>query len=123
MKRRATQSKQDVLALLNAKGTAMSHEMLEAEIDDYNRTTLYRILKRFAEDGIVHRIIGINGKQYFAVCTNCSQEHHKHDHLHFQCRKCEKVECLEEEPQINLPSGYVSENFNGLVSGLCASCS
>ncbi|NHN25411.1 transcriptional repressor [Flavobacterium jejuense] len=123
MNRRKTKSKRDVLEALKSKGSAMSHEMLEAVVEDYNRATIYRILNRFREEGIVHRIVGVNGKQYFAICTNCEKENHNHNHIHFQCNTCEKVECLNEELQINLPKGYVLEGFNGLVSGLCSNCS
>lgn len=123
MKRRSTKSKEDVLQALKARGSAMSHEMLEAESEGYNRATIYRILNRFREDGIVHRIIGANGKQYFAVCRNCEKENHNHNHIHFQCNNCEKVECLEDEPKINLPKDYILKDFNALVSGLCSDCS
>lgn len=122
MKRRNTKSKDDVLEILRLKGTAMSHDMIENEIDGYNRATIYRILNRFCKDGIVHRIVGMNGKQYFAMCTTCKHEEHRHNHIHFQCNNCEKVECLEEEPVINLPKGYTFENFNSVVSGICQDC-
>jgi Fur family ferric uptake transcriptional regulator len=32
------------------------------------------------------------------------------------------VECLSAEIKISLPPGYRGDNFNGLVSGLCAAC-
>lgn len=122
MKRRSTKSKMKVLEVLKEKNRAMSHDMLEEEIIDFNRATLYRILNSFWEDGIVHRIMGLDGKQYFAICTNCAEGRHDHDHLHFQCTNCDKVECLDYRPKINLPMGYVFGNFNGLVSGVCIDC-
>ncbi len=122
MKRRKTKSKEDVLKTLKSNGTAMSHDMIETKIEDYNRATIYRILNRFQEDGIVHRIVGIDGKQYFAICTNCEQKNHSHNHLHFQCTNCKRVECLKEEPRIDLPKNYVMHDFNGLISGLCGNC-
>ncbi len=44
MKRRNTGSQQEVVNALRQNGPAMSHEMLESEIEGFNRTTLYRIL-------------------------------------------------------------------------------
>ena len=96
--------------------------MLESEIEGFNRATLYHILNRFREDGIVHRIIGIDGKHYFALCSNCEDEKHKHDHIHFQCTECNKVECLKNELNITLPFGYAFKDFNGVVSGVCDDC-
>lgn len=122
MNRRSTKSKEAVLNILRENGTAMSHEMLEAETEGYNRATIYRILNRFREDGIVHRIVGMDGKQYFAVCLSCDHDRHVHRHLHFQCTSCETVECLPYEPTIALPAGYALQEFHGLVTGLCAAC-
>ena len=122
MQRRSTRSKQEVLDLLQRHPSAMSGDMVEAEIDGYNRATIYRILNRFCADGIVHRIVGLDGKQYYAICADCDAAQHRHDHLHFQCTRCEKVECLPEIPTIRLPEGYRMETFNGLVAGVCGGC-
>lgn len=128
MKRRNTQSKQEILAALRASDTALSHDMIQEELiqaeqTSFDRATIYRVLNRFCEDGIVHRIVGDDGKQYFALCLNCEKKHHKHNHFHFRCLQCGKVECLEKEINVSLPEGYVSENFNGLISGRCSKCS
>jgi Fur family ferric uptake transcriptional regulator len=122
MKRRKTASKERVLSLLRAKKFAMSHESIADEIEDINRATIYRILNQFCEDGLAHKVIVENGKQFFALCRNCGTEDHHHNHLHFQCKKCNQVECFKSEVNISLPEGYRVENFNGLVSGLCNNC-
>lgn len=125
MERRNTQTKIAVLeALKNAK-SALSHDMLQEELSsNINRATIYRVLNRFCEDGVVHRIMGDNGKQYFALCINCDEQkkEHKHNHFHFRCLKCEKIECLKNEIDVLLPKGYVFENFNGFISGHCNNC-
>ncbi len=123
MKRRKTPSKEKILAILKSQDYATSHEKIANQIDDINRATIYRILNQFCEDGIAHRIIAENGKQFFALCKDCEAEEHHHNHLHFQCNTCEKVECFESEINISLPNGYVIENFNGLINGFCNLCS
>ncbi|PWL39703.1 transcriptional regulator [Flagellimonas aquimarina] len=123
MKRRQTHSTQEILELLKAENQAMNHEMIQSKLDSQvNRATIYRVLNRFCEDGIVHKIVGDDGKQYFAFCLNCTQKTHNHNHFHFRCTQCGKVECLEKEASISLPEGYVLENFNGLISGTCNDC-
>lgn len=97
----------------------MIQEELSIEVD---RATIYRVLNRFLEDGVVHKVIGENGKQYFALCENCDSHDHNHNHFHFRCVQCGKVECLAKEVKINLPAGYSAQNFNGMVSGQCAEC-
>lgn len=123
MKRRNTKSTAAILAIFNNENTALSHKMIQEKVTNkIDKATIYRILSRFVEDGIVHEIIGDDGKKYFALCEDCNEVTHEHNHFHFRCLSCEKVECLKEEININLPKGYASINFNGLVSGYCVNC-
>lgn len=124
MKRRNTPAKQSILNILKSTGTALSQEMIEAEVKgEMDRVTIYRVLNSFCEDGITHRILADNGKYYFALCLNCNEKQHSHDHFHFRCLKCEKVECLHEKVKVTLPEGYVSETISSWISGYCNTCS
>ncbi|WP_159801093.1 Fur family transcriptional regulator [Flavobacterium sp. MK4S-17] len=124
MKRRNTPAKQSILNILKSSGTALSQEMIEAEVKgEMDRVTIYRVLNSFCEDGITHRILADNGKYYFALCLSCNEKQHSHDHFHFRCLKCEKVECLHEKVKVTLPEGYVSETISSWISGYCNTCS
>ncbi|WP_423148383.1 Fur family transcriptional regulator [Rubrolithibacter danxiaensis] len=122
MKRRKTDTQSAILDSLKKSKKALSHDMLQAELAEVDRATIYRALNRFSEDGILHKIIGDDGKLYFAVCTNCTENKHQHNHFHFRCRSCNKVECLANEIQVKVPEGYLAESFNAIVSGLCLNC-
>ena len=123
MRRRNTNIKTAILDCLKETKEALSHEMLESELKgSVNRATIYRALNSFYEDGIVHKVYSDDGKQYFAYCLNCDENKHRHNHFHFRCTKCGKVECLEQEIEIDLPTGYTFTNFNAIISGLCAGC-
>lgn len=124
MIRRNTKSKQMVLDLLTTSNFALCHEEILQELESkIDRATVYRILNSFCEDGIVHKIVGDEGKQYFALCKKCTAEKHLHQHLHFKCKLCQKVKCIDYEVKINLPEGYTMENFNAFISGYCPACS
>lgn len=123
MKRRNTVSKQQIMAMLESSGSALNHEMVQSEIKNVDRATIYRVLNRFCEDGIAHRVIGDDGKQYFALCVNCDKKNHSHNHFHFRCLTCGTVECLKGEMNVSLPAGYRSENINGFITGYCSKCS
>jgi Fur family ferric uptake transcriptional regulator len=123
MKRRNTPSKAAVLSALEKANTALSHDHIRELVpESIDRATIYRILNRFCDDGMVHRIIADDGKQYFAICENCEADHHHHDHFHFRCLSCDTVECLPAEISVSLPAGYRAENFNGVISGKCSGC-
>lgn len=123
MKRRNTPGKEAVLSTLQKAGTALNHDQIVNQLDGtVDRATVYRILNRFCVDGLTHRIVGDDGKRYFALCDDCGTDEHHHDHFHFRCLSCDKVECLTSEISVNLPAGYRAENFNGVISGECSGC-
>lgn len=122
MKPRNTKTKAIILESLKEAAQAVSHDVLQEKLEGkVDRATIYRVLNRFCDEGIAHRIVGDDGKQYFAVCINC-QEKHQHNHFHFRCLNCGKVECLPNETDVHLPQGYRLENFNGFISGYCSEC-
>lgn len=91
-----------------------------------DRTTLYRTLKTFEENGIVHQIDDGAGVSKYALCApGCNCEIDQDLHLHFHCNTCDETVCLTEHkiPHINLPKGYVAEDVNLVLKGICEKCS
>ncbi len=123
MIRRNTPAKEAVLNLLTHKAKAMSQDSIEKNINiDIDRATIYRVLNRFCEDGILHRIVAEDGKQYFAVCIKCDEKKLTDHHFHFRCTKCETIECLPIEVQFSLDKGYSVESVNCILTGVCKDC-
>jgi Fur family ferric uptake transcriptional regulator len=115
-----------VLSMLSAKNVATSQPDLEDVMDDIDRVTLYRILNAFEEKGIIHKVFDLNGTANYAMCSsNCEENHHRDEHLHFNCSSCKNVYCLDELdlPPIKLPNGFKSEGFTLYATGLCPKCS
>ncbi|OAV75528.1 putative TonB-dependent receptor precursor [Bacteroidales bacterium Barb7] len=122
--KRNTKSKQMVMNILSSSSTALCHEDIEGQLPDkMDRVTIYRILQGFCEDGKVHKIVGENGKTYYALCHDCLAEKHNDNHVHFRCLKCETVSCIDEPLAVpKLPSGYSISNITCLISGYCPQC-
>lgn len=124
MKRRNTPTKEAVINVLYGTGKAMSQSAIEEKINlDSDRATIYRVLNRFCEDGILHRIVAEDGKQYFALCVNCGDKKLPVNHFHFRCTSCQTIECLEEPVYFSVPKGYNVENINCVLTGICNDCS
>ena len=90
------------------------------------RTTLYRTLKTFEDKGIVHHIDDGTGISKYALCEQgCNCELDQDLHLHFHCSNCDKTVCLTDHkiPHINLPDGYIAEDANLVITGICEKCS
>ncbi|CAM4089893.1 Fur family transcriptional regulator [Zobellia roscoffensis] len=123
MKRRNTVTKEAVLSVLNTSGKAMSQQAIEKEIGvDINRATIYRVLNRYCDDGIVHKIIADDGRQYFAICIKCDEKKQPLHHFHFRCTQCETIECLPVPVTFSLPKSYTLEGVNCVLTGVCKDC-
>ncbi|MFN4248413.1 MAG: Fur family transcriptional regulator [Flavipsychrobacter sp.] len=129
MKRRNTISKDAVLGVLASTRKALSHDAVEKQLNgEVDRATIYRILNRFCEDGVVHRITADDGKQYFAICKKCEDmgvEKNKHppdNHFHFRCTNCQTIECLPALVEYKTPNGYNIDRLNCVLIGTCKDC-
>ena len=124
MKRRNTISKEAVLSILTASKKAMSQDAIEKQIEvDVDRATIYRVLNRFCDDGLIHKIVADDGKQYFAVCTKCEDMKVPDNHFHFRCTNCQTIQCLPSMVNFSMPEGYTVERLNCVIIGVCNECS
>lgn len=121
---RNTTAKTKIKELIATSNVALSHSDIQKSLDGLcDRVTIYRILERLLEEGVVHKIVNIDGVVKYAGCHNCSSKHN-HDHIHFSCQKCKSVTCLENvEPSYKLPKNYTVSEMNFTLSGLCPQCS
>ena len=123
---RPTAMRSLVYQQLAKQNTAVALTDIELTFTKADRTTLYRTIKTFEEKGIVHQIDDGTGISKYALCEpGCNCEIENDLHLHFHCNNCDKTVCLTEHkiPQISLPDGYVAEDVNLVVKGICSDCS
>ncbi|WP_405397742.1 Fur family transcriptional regulator [Maribacter sp. Asnod2-G09] len=114
-----------IYKFMASKNTAVALTDIENAFEKAERTTLYRTLKTFEEKGIVHQIDDGTNISKFALCEpGCNCEIDQDLHLHFHCIQCDKTVCLTEHkiPHINLPAGYIAEDANLVIKGICDSC-
>lgn len=122
-KRRNTATQEAVLAILTSKRRAMSQDTIVKQLSiDADRATIYRILNRFCEDEIVHKVVADDGKQYFAVRMKCDEKAVPADHFHFRCTKCETIECLPAVVEYTIPEKYTVHQTNCVLVGVCKDC-
>ena len=120
---RRTKSVDALLHIFEQSTEAFSSTYLVERLNrEMNKTTVYRILERLQDDGILHSFKGKDGLQWYARCQGCSKEQHKDLHPHFQCQDCGKTECLNLDFTIpNVPKHKV-DRAELLLIGLCEDC-
>lgn len=120
---RKTKSVQTLLTIFENNSQAISAVNLINQLDSImNKTTIYRILDRLENDGIVHSFLGKEGLKWYAKCSGCSSDNHKDIHPHFQCKDCGKVDCI--SLGINIPNipGRKVDSSQLLLVGKCDNC-
>lgn len=115
-----------VFDFLRKQNSAVSLNKLEIGLDHTDRITLYRTLKTFEKNGLVHAIADGTGSTKYALCQDqCETDHHEDLHIHFHCEKCNGTFCLPKTkiPEVNLPEGYKISQRELIIKGQCDNCS
>lgn len=108
----------------SSKTPCMVHKKLKKKVPSIGLPTVYRVLEEFKEIGLMVRIPSEDRRLYYGLCHLPGHKHHHH----FVCRKCKKVEEVE---QCNLKTvsdfihrklGAVVESHSLQLEGLCADC-
>ncbi|MDN3687712.1 Fur family transcriptional regulator [Cyclobacterium jeungdonense] len=124
---RVTSCRRDVLKTFLGRKVALSHGDLEEALkENFDRVTIYRTLKTFLENDLIHKVLDDTGAAKYALCNHSTEEpHHDHEHVHFKCEVCGNTNCLEEIalPRLMLPRGYQAREMSLLIQGVCKNCS
>jgi len=114
-----------VLDFLLKQSCAISLTELELGLERCDRVTLFRTLKTFVEQGLVHRIENGSGITKFALCQQeCDAGQHHDTHVHFYCNTCKETFCLPKTsiPDVILPMNFQSREMNLIIKGICSGC-
>ncbi|QTE23079.1 Fur family transcriptional regulator [Polaribacter cellanae] len=87
-----------------------------------NKSTIYRILDKLEDDGVLHTILGKDGVKQYAKCTSCSKSIHTDNHPHLQCTICNKIYCLDVAISIPEIPKYKVNNIRVFLEGECNFC-
>jgi Fur family ferric uptake transcriptional regulator len=120
-----TESRKKILSLFLSSADALAHSDIERKAGEkFDRVTVYRTLQTFVEKGIIHTIPTAENGVLYALCKDCTEGHHHDDHVHFVCTNCNTTICLDDvvSPKIDLPVGYMAQNVQVVINGICKSC-
>ena len=102
---------------------AFSLADLEDALPTVDKSTLFRTLTLLSEARLLHDIDDGSGSHKFCVCHH-DDTLHCTGHVHLTCRVCHKTYCLTDIriPQVELPAGFVPEEAEYIVKGVCPEC-
>ena len=91
------------------------------------KSTVYRLVSRMVDDGILQRMNGADGKS--VVYRYTSDEHKCNSHFHIRCESCGRFEHLECDifdhvtSHIKAHHGFDIDSKKTVIYGLCSHCS
>ncbi|NBC81859.1 MAG: transcriptional repressor [Bacteroidetes bacterium] len=118
-----TSCREGIIRVIMSASTALSESEIRERLEgNYDRTTFYRSFKTLVENKIIHKIVVDNQLVKYALDNSVT---HKHEHAHFYCNECERVQCLDDVvmPALKLPTGYTLTEMELIIKGLCNQCS
>lgn len=122
MKRRNTPQKELIINLFRDRQAGICQDEVESMMEGMmNKVTIYRILNRFCEDGIMHKITDGCGKAFFVLqqnTTSCT----KTSHHHFHCVRCNQMVCIANRIELDLEEDFTILQTNCLITGICPKC-
>ena len=121
---RQTKSVKRILNEFEKEPKALSTvDLIKRLSQDHNKTTIYRVLDRLEDDGVLHSFQGTDGVKFYAKCHGCSKSQHSDIHPHFQYVTCGKMDCLDVRVSIpKVPNRRVISS-ELLLQGHCEQCS
>lgn len=127
-----TPARKKLLQTFLKTDNAITYKDVEIALGDViDRVTLYRTLQTFLKNNVIHIIPSKGGNTQYAMGERTlkpvpeNEDMHRLQHLHFICKKCNAVTCL--DININLRSkrelhGYDVDNVELLYYGVCKKC-
>lgn len=121
---RPTAMRQLVVKALMEHNKAISLPELEQKFEKADKATLYRTLKTFQENKLIHTIDDGSGSVKYALCEDSCTCQPNELHIHFLCQKCGQTYCFKDMPVPIplLPGGFNFENANFVIKGTCSKC-
>lgn len=114
-----------IYKFLKERNAAVTLNDIEAGFERSERTTLYRTIKTFEKNGLVHQIDDGTGVAKYALDEPEAGIVNSQDlHLHFHCTNCNETICLTDHkiPHISLPKGFITQDMNLVLKGICDRC-
>jgi Fur family ferric uptake transcriptional regulator len=113
-----------VLETLLSQTHAIRLYDIENMLDGVERTSIFRTIKNFEKNNLVHEIDDGSGATKFALCEDRCECSLEDLHVHFFCKICEQTFCLHQLqiPSMELSADFVVESANFVIKGICPNC-
>ena len=124
MTRRDTSQQRVIRHTIEEAGRPLSikevHEIATLDSPSIGLRTVYRIIKRLLEDGVITPVSLIGQSDRYELTEVADSHHH-----HFHCTNCDRVFDVKGCPgrlDRMVPNGFLLEGHEITLNGLCKAC-
>ncbi len=117
-----TGCREGIIEVITRAGQPLSENEIRNRLSgNFDRTTFYRSFKTLQEYNILHKIVVDNQLVKYALGKSDTKTN---SHAHFYCTSCNGLKCLDPVPVdlSGMPEGYVVEETEIIIKGLCSQC-
>lgn len=121
-KLKSTGCREGIIKVITIAGQPLSeNEIREKLSGSFDRTTFYRTFKTLQKNNILHKIVVGNQLVKYGLGNSAKQSK---NHAHFYCTSCHGIKCLEPVPVdvSGIPNGYLVQETEIIIKGLCIRC-
>ena len=96
---------------------------MEEALPTVDKSTLFRTLTLFSDHHLIDAVDDGSGSQKYCL-RGGGDPLAGVRHVHFSCRVCHRTVCLTDIvlPEVSLPDGYIAEDIEYVVKGVCPRC-
>ncbi len=113
-----------ILKTLDKYERPFSIKDLEELLVTLDKSSIFRCIKLFAENHLIHEIEDGSGSTKYEHCKSTHTKEHTDLHPHFYCERCKRTICLHDipMPHVNLNQDYTVHSINYIIKGICDKC-
>ena len=120
-----TKQKVLIIGIIKSKKDEFTIKDIYEEIkNEVGLTTIYRLVDKLTNDGILQKSVGKNNEAYYQYLEECD----KKDHFYLKCESCKKLihidcECMKDlTAHVLKEHNFIPSHDHIIINGLCDKC-
>ncbi|HTS44975.1 MAG TPA: transcriptional repressor [Puia sp.] len=110
-------------AFINAGQSLDQHYFLQQHKYKFDRATIFRTLRLFADKKIIYRV-SVDGITRYIFQPDDKLNSHLSEHSSFVCMSCGVAIPVDTVtvPKLKIPKGFTGQNIEIIIRGICPAC-
>lgn len=120
-----TKQKELILKIIKKQKKEFTVKGIYEEVKDKTGlTTVYRLIDRLVEEGVIEKTIGKDNKPKYQYLEKCDED----NHFYLKCKNCKTMkhvdcDCIKDlSKHILINHEFITSKENIIINGICKNC-